>query len=80
MKTEVFLIRHGEVDNPKNIAYGSLVDVPLTLKGMEQIRALGNEFKKEGIVPDAIYSSFHTRGIHSAEILKEMLAPNIELR
>ncbi|MDP3987639.1 MAG: histidine phosphatase family protein [Candidatus Levybacteria bacterium] len=80
MNTEVYLIRHGEVDNPQDKAYGSLIDVPLTAEGIEQIKILGREFKKAGIIPDVIYSSFHTRGIRSAEILREMLAPNIKLR
>lgn len=80
MNTTVYLIRHGEILNPSNKVYGSLIDLPLSKEGIEQIKSLADAFKVESIVPDVIYSSFHIRGIKTAEILKEILAPNVKLK
>lgn len=79
-KTNIFLIRHGEVVNPQKIMYGSLVDVPLSFIGMGQIKTLAHQLRQRGISPDAIFSSNLTRAIHSAEIIKEILAPNIQIQ
>lgn len=54
MRTEVYLIRHGEVENPKKIIYGRTVDVSLNEAGFKQLEDLGKSLKSEGVVPMVI--------------------------
>ena len=70
MNTTFFLIRHGEVDNPKKIVYGR-TQIPLSEEGKLQIRNLATKLKEENIKPDVIFSSDLKRTVQSTkEILK----------
>lgn len=72
MNTTVYLIRHGEVYNPKRIIYGRTVDVPLSSVGFEQAKSLGERLKDRGIRPDIIYCCTLTRAIQTAETMSKV--------
>lgn len=67
--TTIFLIRHGEVNNPNRIIYGRAVDVPLHQRGFEQIQSLAYQLKGQGVNPAVIYSSPLRRAVESAQTL-----------
>ncbi len=68
MNTTFYLIRHGALENPKEIVYGR-TDIPLSQKGVLQMQALGNDLQKKGVVPDIIIASTMLRAIQSAKEL-----------
>lgn len=72
MKTEILLIRHGEVENPENIEYMRLPGFGLSYKGASQIKALAEKLKKYKI--DLIYSSPLQRAKETAEILSKNIS------
>lgn len=53
--TYIYLVRHGEVDNPEKIIYGELPGFKLSQRGRLQVKKLAVFFKDIKI--DAIYSS-----------------------
>lgn len=69
--TVVFLIRHGEIDNPKQIIYGQNIDLALNDKGRKQILNLAKTIQKKGYHPSKIFSSPLSRAADSAKILQE---------
>lgn len=69
MKTTVFLIRHGLIDNPKNIMYGRNIDFKLSREGEKQVLALALKIKNSGNKIEKIYSSPLTRAIQSSKII-----------
>ena len=71
-ETRIYLIRHGSVDNPDDIAYGRL-PIPLSAKGRQEILDLCKVFETKGIKFDAIYTSPVARARQSAEIIKKRL-------
>src|SRR5258708_26738639 len=71
MVTTIFLIRHGEVDNPEDIIYGRLPNYRLSEKGEIQVKKTAEFLTDKHI--DAIYSSPLTRALQSAEIIKDTL-------
>lgn len=73
MKTTVFLIRHGEIDNPKNIMYGRNIDLELSESGKKQIHSLARRFKEHKIKIEKIYTSPLKRALESARILTSEL-------
>lgn len=64
--TTFFLIRHGEVDNPKKIVYGR-TEMPLSNKGKIQIKNVALRLKKMRVIPDVIISSDLERTKQSTE-------------
>lgn len=75
MKT-VFLIRHGEVEYPRNEKGESLVygpTTPLSDLGRKQLEVLGKEFVRQKIKIEAIYSSSYRRAIESSEFFMKNL-------
>lgn len=70
-RTIVVICRHGNVDNPNDILYYRVVDVPLSSEGHLQMQRVGEKLKEAGIKPRAIYTSILTRAVQSAaEIAK----------
>ncbi len=67
--TVVYLIRHGEIDNPKRILYGKSIDMKLNDRGRRQIRNLAKKFIKYKRVPQKIFTSPLSRAVESAQIL-----------
>jgi broad specificity phosphatase PhoE len=47
--TTIYFIRHGSVDNPKNIFYGRLPSFGLSTEGRQQVRALNSFFREKSI-------------------------------
>lgn len=67
---QIYFIRHGEVDFPKNtsgerLVYGS--QVPLSYEGRMQAQSLGSRLEKSGI--QYLYSSFYPRAVQTAQII-----------
>ena len=73
MKKTIYIVRHGEIDNPKSIAYGSNIEMQLSDKGRMQVQNLGLQILKSEVIPSIIYSSTLDRGIESASILAKTL-------
>lgn len=71
MKTYIYLVRHGEVYNPKKIWYGRLPFHGLSIKGREQIEETAQHLKNKHI--DVIYSSPLLRARQSAQIIRKKL-------
>jgi probable phosphoglycerate mutase len=68
----IYLVRHGEYDNPRNINPGRL-PVPLSSDGISQARKLCNYFKDKNIA--IIYSSPVLRCKQTAEIIADNRIP-----
>ncbi len=68
-ETIVFLIRHGEIENPKKVLYGSNIDFPLNDTGRGQINQVAEKIKKIGEIPHIIYTSPLIRAEQSSQII-----------
>lgn len=71
MKTNIYFVRHGDVENPKKIWYGRLPGFPLSKLGKKQMEDTGGILKDKSI--DIIYSSPLLRTKQSAEIIRQKL-------
>jgi broad specificity phosphatase PhoE len=71
MQTIVYLVRHGEVNNPDNIIYGRLPNFGLTEKGIEQLTKTAEFLKKKEI--SELFSSPMHRAEQSATIIQRIL-------
>lgn len=69
METEIYLIRHGSIENPNRIVYGTLPGFHLSEEGRTQVAELASILKSNGIVFDAIYSGPLERTRETAQIL-----------
>lgn len=74
--TTLYLIRHGEVDNPLNLTYGRVRDIDLTPRGKLQIHSLAELIRERGEIPDVIFSSPLKRTVQSTEEILGVF-PNI---
>jgi len=73
IKTTIFLIRHGEIDNPNKVLYGSNINLLLNEKGKDQIKSLAKKLKKSGYKIDKIYTSPLKRALMSSGIIADVL-------
>lgn len=78
MNTTVYLIRHGEVYNPQQIAYGRTA-IPLSDAGIQQLKTLASKFKSLNITPDIIISSPLKRTVQSTEEIHNVF-PNVPVK
>jgi broad specificity phosphatase PhoE len=69
--TTIYLIRHGEVDNPNGILYGRLPRYGLSERGRKQISQTADFLKNKHI--EAVYASPLFRTQQTAEIICEKL-------
>ncbi len=70
MVTRVCLIRHGETVDADSARYKGHIDVPLSGRGMEQMRKLADYLTRNGRGKlEAVYSSGLGRAVKSAEII-----------
>ena len=76
MTTNIFFVRHGEVENPDDVWYGRLPGFDLSVLGKKQIEQTAQLLSKEKI--SAIYSSPLLRTKKSAEIIGSIL--NLPIR
>jgi len=67
---KIFLVRHGQVENPRHIIYGYL-PLPLSAKGRAQVRRAGAILKKQKIA--AIFASPQKRTQESAKIINQII-------
>jgi broad specificity phosphatase PhoE len=65
--TKIYLVRHGEVFNPKNVCYGRLPRFGLSKNGKKQAQRLRGFFRRENI--SKIYSSPLLRSRQTALII-----------
>ena len=72
---EFYFIRHGESESNARPGFvaGVNFDAPLTPRGVEQARKLGQRFKGEGTVFDRVYSSTLTRAVRTAETMLDSM-------
>jgi len=70
MKTTVFIFRHGEIDNPRDVMYGGNIDFPLNKKGEGQIKETVEDIKSKGYLISRVYSSPLKRAISSSKIIQ----------
>lgn len=69
MNTYIYLVRHGEVHNPKNLWYGRLPRFGLTQQGQEEIKQTAKFLKSKPI--DHLYASPLLRAKKTAQIIQE---------
>lgn len=80
MSSEVFIVRHGEIDNPNQILYGDSFDLLLNEEGKNQIRHVAIIIEKTGTEISVICTSPLTRAVQTAEILRSELGGNLDVR
>ena len=70
---EFYFIRHGESESnaTPGIAVGANFDAPLTEKGLDQARLVGQRLAKDGVQFDRVYSSSLVRAVQTAETMLE---------
>ena len=79
-ETQIFLIRHGSVDNPDDISYGRL-PIPLSKKGREEVLSLAGVLKSHSIKFDHLYTSPLVRAKQTAQIIGDELGvESVEVR
>jgi broad specificity phosphatase PhoE len=71
MQTTIYLVRHGEVNNPYGIIYGRLPNYGLSEKGKLQAQKTAEFLINKHI--DEIYSSPLDRAKQTAEIIKKIV-------
>jgi len=67
----IFLVRHGNVQNPRHIIYGYL-PLPLSGRGRAEIRKAGLFLKKQNIT--AVFASPQKRAQESADIISRIIS------
>lgn len=70
--TTIYIIRHGELNNPKKVFYDRELDFSLNKIGKDHIKKLGEKLKRDGAIPARIYSSPLLRTKQTAAILKKV--------
>ncbi|MFT5088645.1 MAG: broad specificity phosphatase PhoE [Planctomycetota bacterium] len=74
--TTLYLVRHGEVYNPRGIIYGRLPGFGLSERGQEQLGAVAEKLRADG-PPTVLYASPMQRAQESAAILNAALGLEI---
>jgi broad specificity phosphatase PhoE len=75
MKT-LYLIRHGDVENPDRILYPA--NLPLSEQGVHAVKALGEQLREIGLNPLRIVASPHVRTRETAEIIAQAIDGQVE--
>lgn len=71
MKTVIYFLRHGEVDNPKKVIYGRLPGFNITKEAAQKIAEVATELKNKKI--DFLYVSPMRRTRQTAGIISKVL-------
>lgn len=74
--SRIYLVRHGEIKNPKNIIYGYL-PLPLSKKGIAQSKKAGLFLKRKNI--GVIFASPQKRAQQTAKIIKKLIDSKIKI-
>jgi broad specificity phosphatase PhoE len=69
----LFLVRHGAVENPKNLRYGGLPGFPLSRRGRAQAACAARYLEGRSLSAPLVLSSPLTRAAETAEILGDSL-------
>lgn len=69
--TTIYLVRHGDVENPEGVYYGRLPGFALSELGREQARAAGRHLSESAITK--IYASPQTRAQETARLIQAEL-------
>ncbi|KKP66665.1 MAG: Alpha-ribazole-5-phosphate phosphatase [Candidatus Roizmanbacteria bacterium GW2011_GWA2_35_19] len=69
----IYLIRHGQIDNPKKIFYGRSLDLLLSTEGKNQIVDLAKKINTIGDRIERIYTSPLKRALDTSKILSRDL-------
>lgn len=72
-ETEIYLIRHGKIDNPNDVVYGRMPNFPLSEEGKRQVFRLAKSLKSKGVRFEIIYCSPLEIALQTATILKDEL-------
>ena len=75
--TRIYLIRHADVENPRNVLYGHLDGFGLSQKGRLQAEAVGRSLRRAELV--RIVHSPLQRAVETATIIAAQLEPRPEL-
>lgn len=75
MKT-IYLVRHGDVENPNGIFYPATF--PLSKKGVHEAEALGKQMHEAGLEPLRMVASPHVRTRETAEIIAQAINGHVE--
>ncbi len=75
---KVYLIRHGEIQNPQGINYGTLPGWHLSDRGISQISELGSKIKDKGLKINVIITSPLERAQETASLLSQILSVPIK--
>ena len=70
-ETKIYLIRHGEIDNPTDVYYGRLPGFPMSPNGIEQVKHLAKIFQSRGVHLDVVYASPMERAQQTAQLVSE---------
>ncbi|TAL20130.1 histidine phosphatase family protein [Patescibacteria group bacterium] len=80
MNTTVYLLRHGRVENPSGVLYGTLPGFPLSEVGRRQINNLAEELKRSGVKILSVVSSPALRARETAEIVARAFGlPSVQI-
>lgn len=71
MVTTLYLVRHGETEGSDVKRYKGSLDVPMSEKGIEQVRRTANFVSLSTSKLSAVYCSPLSRALKSAEIISE---------
>lgn len=69
MNTYIYVVRHGEVHNPRNVLYARLPKFRLSALGEQEAHLTGKFLKSKHI--DAIYASPMLRAVQTAKIIQK---------
>jgi len=78
MKTTIYLMRHGGVDNPQNLLYERLPGFPLSEKGKKQVVEVAERLKTQSIPFCRIVSSPLERARQTADIVADKISLKVE--
>jgi 2,3-bisphosphoglycerate-dependent phosphoglycerate mutase len=80
-KTRLVIARHGNTFSPGDIVTRvGKTDLPLVASGLEQGRLMGRYLKREGLVPDALFTSSLKRTRQTAEQAQTEMGTALPLR
>ena len=77
MQTTIHLVRHCQVENPSNIAYGRMPGFHLSKGGGEKAKKVGEFFKGKNI--SIIYTSPLERAFETANIISDFLSKDVKI-
>lgn len=75
--TTVYLMRHGQAENPEKIIYGRRDGFPLSMEGKKQVERAAKHFKDKDLA--AVYSSPISRCFETAGIMAKVAGEKVEI-